>query len=262
MFARLFFVLVTFILSNSAWSASAPQSPQQRIQNIERQISDLKEKLNEENPKKEAEIADLNANINIIKDEIASCQKNAPNDPFCRGKVMSSSRLSFKEKSERQIRIYESDIADHRKSLTDISAEIQKLENDKAALNNAEIQRRKNVAVQEMSLLQGKAALAGQEIIMAKFNVQDLGREIDKSDIGQYVAAKVGMALNSKAFCDSTLRCDEPKGVATKRVSPEAMREIFPGMDDVFTPQKVDFWETANKNRADIKASKSKSSTK
>lgn len=91
---------------------------------------------------------------------------------------------------------------------------------------------------------------AGVFLLEQRLDFSELGREIDKQTIGKYVAAKMGLMLNSKLFCQSMRRCNEPEGKAENKVKPEQLKEIFPGLDrDVF--KNTDFWSAANKLRSE-----------
>jgi hypothetical protein len=83
-----------------------------------------------------------------------------------------------------------------------------------------------------------------------KYETATLGRELDKHAIGQYVAAKMGLMLNSQAFCNAKMRCEEPKGTASdaNKVDGNKLKEIFPDLNAaVFN--NVDLWKEARINR-------------
>jgi chromosome segregation ATPase len=115
---------------------------------------------------------------------------------------------------------------------------------DAAAARKAQIER--NAAERYMNELKKNATTMKEDLWNIKFDVSDMGRKFDKHDIGQYVAAKMGLMLNSQAFCEAKARCDEPKGQAKRRVTAEELqKEIFSGMNtDIF--KGVDFYQKSH----------------
>lgn len=194
--------------------------------------------------KNDGQIDQLKKAIESRKKQLQFCQTNYADDPSCGA----SSQSNEVEKLNTSIRAMEGTLGALDKQLDEINKQIKagtdKSNQEKSAA--AEVKRAQETA--EVARLQANLAKTGLEMVNLKFGVSDLGRDIDKMQIGQYVAAKMALMLNSQPFCDSMKRCAEPKGQAKNRVTAEQMKEIFPGLNaDIF--KNTDFWQAARSNR-------------
>jgi hypothetical protein len=145
------------------------------------------------------------------------------------------------QKTEEQIELWQDSNAKASKEWSDSDARAKALQSQVNAKKVAEIDR-------AYTGINEKLTQQGMQTLNLKFDVATLGREIDRMEIGKYVAAKMALMLNSQAFCDSKVRCEEPKDKATKKVGSEQLKELFPGGGmDIFS--NVDFWQESRNNR-------------
>lgn len=154
------------------------------------------------------------------------------------------------KKAEASIKSYQAKIEDLDTKYSSTQKDEKDFNTEKAAKDKAAADRKakieQNEAKRYMDNLKKHANTMKEDLWNIKFDVADMGRQFDKHDIGQYVAAKMGLMLNSQAFCVAKARCEEPVGQAKKRVSAEQLQqEIFSGMStDIF--KGVDFYQKAH----------------
>jgi len=213
------------------------------------------------------ELANLDKSKKAATDKVAEAQKQkvflqkklaicAEDKNSCAqsGDSEQNVRELMKE-ADTKIRSYQDKIADIDKKITSTKAD-EKADNDKKAAEAKEEARK------TLEPFKQNAEMLKEEVLNMKFEVSDLGRALDRQWIGNYVAAKMGLMLNSQSFCDSMVRCTEPKGQATKKVSAEQLKkEIFSGMDaDLF--KGVDFWQKSHEAPATPAAKPAPAATK
>jgi len=221
-------VLATFFFTQFAWGIFESD-----IESIQKKIA-----------RRQTDIQAVQDKIAPIQKKIDHCSENFKDDT-CGGFLENSGVKDLKAtivRLEKEKKSIVTDVSDLNKKVEALKAK----ETDAKAAIDREKTVKAQAKVQDLRLGLSEDALKMLEL---KFDVNDLGHKIDKMALGQYVAAKMGLALNSRAFCQSIKRCGEPEGQANNKVTPEQMREIFPGLGDIFTQQKVDFWQRANQNR-------------
>jgi len=225
----LIFVSLFCFLQNTMAANNDAQDDAQDEALLKSQI----EKAEAGRKKNEAGLKEWTKRLEFFKKQIDNCKSSPDMKAQCEATDGLSEKALQKEakKADEQIVIWGEDLDKAKTSLLDLDKiKAKKYQEKVQDIDNA-------------------YAAVGRQQTNAKFELVNLGRDIDKIDMGKYVAAKIGLMLNSQAFCDSTVRCQEPKGQAKRKVTPEQLqKEIFTGLDaDVF--KGTDFWQKAQENR-------------
>ena len=214
--------------------AANAQSESQLSESEKASIRKKIEKLEGQEKKAKAEIEAHKKKLDKIAADFKDCKDNK-GWKYCEDAGRSESDLkSLEQKTKKSMDAWNDDLKEASEDLKPLR---EKMSADEKRHND-----------EVMNVLRNNKNEIQNEFLSLKVDRANLGRDIDRMAIGQYVAAKMGLMLNSRAFCESTLRCKEPEGQATHKVTPEKLKEIFPGLNDDFN--QTDFWQESNKNRS------------
>lgn len=219
--------------------AAGVQDPATRLESLNQKRLEWLKKNDQERKRLEGIIQQRQGQLEL-------CRKNFGDDKSCGGLQMNEGGT---DRIVTAINGMQGNLAAMNSELEEIDKDIRATSKQVKDIKDGAQRSADAKEIAEVARLQAAFNKHGLELNNLKFDAQDLGRKIDQMQLGQYVAAKMALMLNSKPFCDSMKRCAEPEGQAKNKVSAEQMKEIFPGMSaDVF--KGVDFWQAARTNRS------------
>ncbi|MGZ5278706.1 MAG: hypothetical protein ACXWC9_02115 [Pseudobdellovibrionaceae bacterium] len=198
------------------------------------------EKAEKKKAKGVEQVKAYTAKLAKIQEDMKAC-KEKKGWKYCEEAGQSESDLKdFEKDTQDLIKAWGKDITEADAAIAPLKAKMTADERRKTDEVMGVIRQNRNELQAELSVL--------------KFDRATLGRDIDKMAIGQYVTAKMGLMLNSRAFCESTNRCTKAaEGTpGNYEVSAADMKEIFPDMAEVLGDAK--YWSEANKNRGSGKS--------
>lgn len=236
-------------IAQNANAGKSDKALAEAVKIYEYRIQQLAIKVTDEHKSRQPIIDMIEKRVAKTRADLEFCKTNHPNDPKCGGQLGPMGQT---------VKMAQDQLATDQKNLdaqhAAIKAEEKKYYAELAGRQDvlSEQDRRRVAATNERRAEIRQVVNEAQvDNLKLQFKVQDLGRDIDHGALGSYVAAKMGLMLNSQAFCQSQARCNEPKGQAKNRVTPNEMKEIFPGMSNIFSDNNIDFWQINQQTRQD-----------